>query len=280
MKFVEPKVFHMGQTGIDPEGIQAYLEHIGVPDWKTDAPSDAETLMEIAGRGCYQSFDVSLNENLTRVREGNQTYMDNILNVQHGSVIEHAQDTFMYCDVSRVFTHELVRHRLAGYSQESLRFVRLTELKGYFPGVYEQPFLDKVNTYLEEKELAGLDIDEKWMRNFFRETFEQLEERQRILTKELRLDDLGSFSDKKKLTSANRRMAPIGLATSIMGSCNHRTWRFVIQQRTSRHAEEEIRLVFGEVFRKLRALYPNVYQDATVEEIDGFDEVTFKNHKI
>ena len=50
MKFVEPKVFLVGETRLVEEGLSAYLEHIGVPTWTTNAPSDAEKLCEVMGR--------------------------------------------------------------------------------------------------------------------------------------------------------------------------------------------------------------------------------------
>jgi thymidylate synthase ThyX len=53
----------------------------------------------------------------------------------------------------------------------------------------------------------------------------------------------------------------------------------MIQQRTSRHAEEEIRLVFAQVAEKLANATPNLYQDMRGEMVDGFMEFTFENHK-
>jgi thymidylate synthase (FAD) len=111
MEFVQPKVFLVGETRIVEDGLQAYLAHVGAPEWTTDATSDSERLCEVMGRLCYRSFAPGLNPNVTRVREGNGPYLGNIVNVGHGSVLEHASLNFIFADVSRVFTHELVRHR-------------------------------------------------------------------------------------------------------------------------------------------------------------------------
>lgn len=261
MKLVEPKVFHMAQTTLDHSGLQAYLDAIGVPDWITDAPSDAEKLVEVGGRGCYRSFEPGLNKNVTKVREGNQPYLLNILRSKHGAVIEHAYDTYVFLDCSRVLTHELVRHRISNFSQESLRFVRLDALKCWYPAIFEDhPKHDEIMA--------------EWSASF-----QEDEDRQVRLATLLELDKL-DFTDKKKLTSAMRRMAPLGLATMIMYTSNHRGLRYVIEQRTSRHAEEEIRLVFNAVFEDLHKRYPNLYQDAAVKFVDGLNEVTFENSKI
>ena len=90
MHRVEPKVYLIGETRIVEEGLQEYLNDIGVPDWTSDAVTDAEKLIEVYGRLCYRSFEPGLNKNVTKVREGNKPYIGNILNVGHGSVTEHS----------------------------------------------------------------------------------------------------------------------------------------------------------------------------------------------
>ena len=143
MKFMKPSVFQIGQTSLNYIGICNFLDHIGAKDWKennfsqypisgeyANDSSDLEKLCEVYSRGCYKSFGAGLNPNVTKIREGNAEHLANVIKSAHGSVFEHAMINFAFCDVSRVFTHELVRHRVGvAISQESLRYVRLTELK-------------------------------------------------------------------------------------------------------------------------------------------------------
>lgn len=260
MQFVEPKVFLVGETRIVEDGLQAYLKHAGVPNWTTDAPSDSERLCEVMGRLCYRSFEPGLNPNVTRVREGNDTYLSNILNVGHGSVIEHANLNFIFADVSRVFTHELVRHRAGtAMSQESLRFVRLDKLSAYVP------------THIRENE-EGMAV--------FSQAIEQLEQVQLKLAEVYAIDDEKKFGIKKKLTSAFRRVAPDGVATTIGWSCNFRTLRHVIEMRTEPSAEEEIRLVFGQVYELVKQRYPNLMGDYETEDADGLPWVKTTHKKV
>jgi len=77
-----------------------------------------------------------------------------------------------------------------------------------------------------------------------------------------------------------RRFAPIGLATMIAFTGNHRSIRWAIEQRTDDVAEEEIRLVFGEVAREQQKCYPNLYQDMKSEMVDGILKYSFTNSKI
>jgi thymidylate synthase (FAD) len=260
VEFVRPKVFLIGETRIIEEGVHAYLAHLGVPEWRTDAPSDAERLCEVFGRLCYRSFEPGLNPNVTKVRQGNAKYLAHVIEVGHGSVIEHPVLNFIFADVSRVFTHELVRHRAGtAMSQESLRFVRLDALSAYVPMA------------IRESE-EGMTL--------FVKTIEQLEAVQQQLAQLYDVEHAASFDVKKKLTSAFRRVAPTGVATTIGWSCNFRTLRHVIERRTDPAAEEEIRVVFGMVYDQVKDRYPNLFADYAVEMVDGLAWVKTPHGKI
>ena len=262
MRHIWPKIFLIGEPKIDATNYRAYLEHIGAPGWSS-AGSDAELLCEVMGRGCYKSFGTDLNPNITKTREGNVEHLQNIIRVGHGSVLEHASVSFMICDVSRVFTHELVRHRVGvGISQESLRFVRLTDLGMWLPSCITE--------------------NEKAM-TIFVDTFKHLEQLQGQLANILELDSPNSkisFKVKKTLTSAMRRIAPIGLATNIGWTANFRTLRHVIEQRTHPSAEEEIRIVFGLIGQLMMDRYPAVFGDYEVEIADKLPHFTTENEKV
>ena len=104
----------------------------------------------------------------------------------------------------------------------------------------------------------------------FVKTMEQLEELQQTLAKVYAIEDEKKFDTKKKLTSAFRRIAPIGLATTIAWSCNIRALRHVIEMRTEPSSEEEIRMLFAKVYECVKDRYPNLFGDYEVEMVDGF----------
>lgn len=277
MRRVEPKVYPVAETGQlildsnteESDYLKEYLEDVGAPDWETDAPSFGEELIEVAGRLCYRAFGTDLNANITKVREGNDKYLANILKVGHGSVLEHSSVTFIFTDVSRVFTHELVRHRLSGFSQESLRFVRLTDL-----GLWLPP-----ETLKEIAKHCGQEVVDEFTEDI--ETiFGYLEKYQLKWAKDFKLDDGKDFGYKKKATSMMRRAAPIGLATSIMWTTNHRNLRHVLTMRSAAFAEEEIRLVFEKVGEICKSRWPNLYADFKVEGVGGYMEFVPVNNKI
>jgi thymidylate synthase ThyX len=136
-------------------------------------------------------------------------------------------------------THELVRHRAgSAFSQESLRYVRLTDI-----GFRVAPALEPIR----ERVLALV---------------EQLEEFQVDAARDLGIDSEGvPFHVKKEVTSALRRLAPIGLSTDIIWTANVRTLRHVIEMRTAEGAEEELRLVFDKVATIMQAEAPGLFQD-------------------
>lgn len=261
MEFRQPKVFHIGQTEADNEGIQAYLDYIGAPEWRTDAPTGAEKVVEVMGRTCYMSFDKRLNPNLTRVREGSAAYIKNIVESKHGSVVEHATDSYMiFC--SRAVTHQIVRTRVGiSFSQQSLHYLRLESLRSTLPTAFEEhPRAEEIRT-------------------LYKSTFENLEAAQLELAELLDIN-AQPFHTKKALTTGMRRLAPIGLETILGLTANHRTFRWMVEQRTSRFNDQEIRKVFGLIFAEQNRRYPNVYADAKVESIEGELEITFTNSKV
>lgn len=122
--------------------------------------------------------------------------------------------------------------------------------------------------------------DEKAV-EIFAKTFEELEKLQLQLAEHFKLDEEGTqFSVKKEITSAMRRLAPIGLATTIGWSANPRTLRWVLEMRTAPDAEEEIRFVFGKVGDILLKRYPNLFGDFTVETLKGLLCYRPKNSKV
>jgi thymidylate synthase (FAD) len=248
-----PTVFLIARPSIAVEGMRGYLQDVGGESWldrrleeSAGAPNGGELIVEFGGRACYRSWEPGLNPNVTRVRTDQREYFANILRSAHGSVLEHANWSFALRNVSRVFTHELVRHRAgSAFSQESLRYVRLADIGFRIPPALE-PMREQVLSIVE-----------------------QLEELQVSAASELGIDEQGvPFHVKKEVTSALRRLAPIGLSTDIVWTANARTLRHVIEMRTAEGAEEELRLVFDEVARVMQAEAPGLFQDFTRQD-DG-----------
>lgn len=154
-------------------------------------------------------------------------------------------------------THEAVRHRVgASYSQTSGRYVRLDEIK-----LVQRPELDGCEDILEE------------YMNYVKDVVKRLEERTGLRGK-----DKLPFDKKKKITSAIRSVAPNGIANELGWGVNIRSLRHVIELRTSRHADWEIRYIFNQVADIITAKFPHMLYGAEVEEVDGLKE--YRNLKV
>lgn len=247
MHRVTPKVFLVGETKLHSYGVDDYLKHVGTswqPHWLNGSLSDSERLVELFGRLCYRSWEPGLNPNVTKVREGNAEYLANVIQSKHGSVLEHVTTNWIFADVSRVLTHELVRHRAGmAFSQESLRFVRLTDLGLWLP-----------------------DGTDPALVTLFEETFQTLEALQLKMAQMLGLDGSADFHYKKTMTSLMRRAAPIGLATTIGVTFNMRALRHIGELRTSAATEVEFRVVMDQVMRTAKARWPNLFADFSCNE--------------
>lgn len=256
-KLVKPKVYLIGETVILAEGLDDYLEDGGNLDfWDTIAAarkqnlSDGEIICSLFAKLCYAALTLGKNDNISRIRD----IPDNIRNAfdqGHGSVFEHASLNFVVRNCSRVFTHELVRHRAGtAFSQTSGRFVR-----GDSVDVVFDPILEPVRPYVEHVQ-------------------QLVEKSYREMVATLGLDDMKDKDELKRYTSALRRILPNGQSNEIGFSVNLRSLRHVVMMRTARGAEWEIREVFGQVYRLTKAKYPLLYHGAKEEIVRGLVEVS------
>lgn len=264
MKLVSPTVHLIASPKIHWESLhEVLIEQNGdETEWfrrmAGESNNDAEVLVEFGGRECYKSWEAGLNPNVTKVREDSTEYLGNILASGHGSVLEHANFSFVFSHVSRIFTHEFVRHRAGvAVSQESMRFVRLTDIPFWFP---DWALADPI---LMEKLLAFIEHSE-WLQGFMADHFH--------------LDDEGvNFHEKKMKTSFMRRFAPSGHATHMLATINVRALRHIIAMRTALAAEEEIRIVCDRLAELSLDAIPNLMQDYSRNEneewVPGFLKV-------
>jgi thymidylate synthase (FAD) len=179
---------------------------------------DAEKLIERAGRLCWDTQDKT------------GTVPDRIqkwLEVGHESMVEHACATF-YIRASRVLTHELVRHRLASYSQRSQRYVKETEPR-----------------YVEPPEIR----DNQAAHRQFEETMAAAWQAYR---------DLLAKGVKAEIA---RYVLPNACETQIICTWNFREIRHIIKLRTSKRALPEFRAVAEEIRRIAKEMAPEVFVD-------------------
>jgi thymidylate synthase (FAD) len=177
-----------------------------------------EALLEHAGRICYRSAARGEPGRFvkSRVREG------------HESIIEHASVTFEISGISRACSHQLVRHRIASYSQESQRYVEMSAPEFVVPpSVQENP--QAMAVWDEFVAQVG-------------DTYH-------------RLRKLGVRKEDARF------VLPNAAATRIIVTMNFRSLRHLFSIRCDRAAQWEIRALALEMLRQVHALAPSVFED-------------------
>ena len=274
-KNVTPKVYIIGCSQPDKEGIGEWLSELGISHvsqfkYVTAFNSPGDTIVELAGRRCYNSFEVGLNPNVSKIRENIAEYINSILASGHGSCTEHVTYTFAIENVSRVFTAELNRHRAGmAISEGSLRFIRYTDIPWWIPHSIIPQEGDS-SKLLHQKEETLI---------VFKRAFSQMEDNYRELEDiwELETDTTLTFSFKKALTSLFRRIIGMGVATGGVWSMNLRALRHICELRSSRHVEEELLYIVSLILEKIMEREPHIFGDFYKNE-EGY--WVCKYHKI
>jgi thymidylate synthase (FAD) len=251
----EPSVYLVGRQTVDRETVDRFLGEHGV-SWQTDTEIAGEHLAEVAGRLCYMSF--------AKPRPGgNETYLAHILEVGHGSVLEHAVWSFIFTGCSRSLTHELVRHRHFSYSQLSQRYVD-----------------ESVAEYVEPDCIAAdPELHRLWL-----DAVAQSHQAYMKLTA-LLLDKFQEEPDRtqrrKMARQAARSVLPNATENKIFVTGNARALRHFIEMRASRHAEVEIRKLAVKVLHLLQKEAPHIFGDYQLIALpDGTQEAVTPHRKV
>jgi thymidylate synthase (FAD) len=252
----DPTVYLVGRQVVDTSAVDQFLADHGV-SWKTDSEVGGEQLCEMAGRVCYLSF--------AKPRPGgNKAYLGHILEVGHGSVLEHAVWNFLFTGVSRSLTHELVRHRAGmSYSQLSQRYVD-----------------ESIAEYVEPDAIASdPEMHALWLEavghahRAYVKLVEKLSEHYR--------EEPDRTLRRKLARQAARSVLPNATETKIFVSANARALRHFIEMRASRHAEVEIRKLAVQVLRLMQQEAPHVFGDYHLVPLaDGTLEVSTPHRKV
>jgi thymidylate synthase (FAD) len=267
-----PKVYLLGRQVVDDAELCRFLADEGIDGWTTDAPTAAEKLVEISGRVCYLSFNAPRPG-------GNKTYIENILEHQHGSVLEHAVWTMLITGVSRTLTHELVRHRVGlSPSQLSQRYVDESDVAFVVPPA----LLPAINGYLGSPDSKIL-ADAGWWRAaaaWVGHCAACLDAYASLLPY---LESIGPLGNEHKTA---RRKAARESARSVLPGCaeskivitgNARAYRHLIELRGSAGADAEMRRLALALLAVLRPDAPAAFGDFT-EAGDG--SLVAAHHKV
>jgi len=194
---------------------------------------DTEKIMkaiERAGRTCYKSED-NINE------ESAEKFVENIIKKGHESVIEHEKITVrIICD--RGVTHELVRHRIASYSQESTRYCNYSDNKFGNELTFIKPCFWNENN---DKDKSKIEI--------WKETLLFIENQYNTLI------ELGAKPEEA------RSILPNSLKTEIVVTMNLRQWRHYFKLRTAPNAHPQMREISNMILKEFKTILPAIFKD-------------------
>lgn len=261
MKIIrEPTIYLTGHQSVQKTEIDRFLADHGTT-WETDTERGGELLSEMAGRVCYVSFGARQG------RRSNRDYIHNILEMQHGSVLEHAVWNFIITGVSRSFTHELVRHRAGfGYSQLSQRYV-------------DESTADYIEPDIIADDPAAHELWLKAIQTTHR-TYMELVERLNLLI-DGQYPEMNKTNKRKAARQAARSVLPNATETKIFVTANARALRHFVELRGTPFAEPEIRKVAVAMLRILQEESPNIFGDYEIYSLeDGTLGARTAHHKV
>ncbi|ARN56631.1 FAD-dependent thymidylate synthase [Sedimentisphaera salicampi] len=184
---------------------------------------NSQKIIEEAGRTCYLSFD-------KMGADSSEDFIRKIVRAGHESVLEHASATFRIKGCSRAMTHQLVRHRIMSFSQQSQRYVDEDAFDYVVPESLPEEYIEDFRSDMETINAMYA----KW--------------RERGLRKE-----------------DARFVLPNACCSEIVVSGNFRQWRHVIQLRISPKAQWEIRQAASHILNTLSKEAPACFCDLQAE---------------
>lgn len=210
---------------------------------------EPEKIVATAAKLCYSNSDIiSLKDGLTE--EKTKSFIEMLASIGHESVFEHVTFTFGIEGISRACSHQLVRHRIASYSQKSQRYVNENGFEFITP-----PEIMMMPEAKAEFDKLMIQIAEGYDK-----IAELLTESHVKKLTETGMDEKTAASKARKLANEDARFVlPNACETKIVVSMNVRSLFNFFQHRCCNRAQWEIRAVAEEMLRLCIEVAPNIF---------------------
>ncbi len=265
-----PGIVMLARPRTNVVGLEGFLEGfdegLRFPEYLDDPTElpDSSQLCKTAGQLCYASFGPRRTTN-----ENAAAYFGRLTSAGHGSVLEHANFSFLLYGISRSVTHELVRHRHLGFSQVSQRYVSGSVLRFVERPEYQDG--GGLHRLFEERaDRAAAEYGGMAGR-----LLERQEGGDALLSADYKTDA------RKKVQQTARSLLPNETEAPMVCTGNVRAWRHVVEMRADEHAESEIRALAVRIFLCLAVADPILFGDYTIQPLsDGTHKVTTEHRKV
>lgn len=262
----QPTVFPMGQTQMDPGALQRWAKFNELDDMldETSTPlgrmwQDMEgedsiaRMIEFGGRHCYRAWEKGRNRS---------DYIANIIEMAHGSVLEHATVNWAIQGVSRSLSLELARHRVGiALSQESQRYVDASEINFVVPPILS--FLAGSNSNI----MTDFHRDNVHALARYKALQEAIVERlaYKVNAGDIKADTMAT----KRANEAARALLPNDTETRFLWTTNMRLLLHFLWLRGGMGADLEIRRLAVELLRHAQFVAPEIFNSMTTKLVDG-----------
>ncbi|WAM34437.1 FAD-dependent thymidylate synthase [Caldicellulosiruptor morganii] len=213
---------------------------------------EPEKVVATAAKLCYSNTSVeNIFDRLDD--EAIKNFLSFLVEIGHQSPLEHVSFTFGIEGVSRSFTHQLVRHRIASYSQQSQRYVRLDGFEYVIPPSIEED--EELKTIFEDtmREIART----------YRVLTEKLQEKHRAAFVSKGFSDKEAFKRAEKMAIEDARyVLPNACETKIIMTMNARELLHFFGERCCNRAQWEIRSVADKILEIVKEVAPNIFRFA------------------
>jgi len=213
---------------------------------------EPEKLAATAAKLCYSSSDISsLRDGLTE--EKTASFIDMLVSIGHESIMEHASFTFGIEGISRACSHQLVRHRIASYSQKSQRYVNENDFEFITPPAIEAlPAANEEFNRIIAELTAG-----------YKKVADLLTKKHTAELTAQGLDEKTAASKARKLANEDARfLLPNACETKIIVTMNVRSLFNFFRHRCCNRAQWEIRAVANEMLRLCLEVAPHIFAGA------------------
>lgn len=220
---------------------------------------EPEKVISMAAKLCYSPVGVDeIEKNLTD--ESVDKFINMLMSMGHESPLEHVSFTFAVEGISRACSHQLVRHRIASYSQQSQRYVKLDQFEYIIPKEIEK--IDEAKKVFVDAMKKDQEDYDKLVDILFNKHYEKLVQQGKDEKKAKR------DAEKKAIEDA-RYVFPNACETKIVFTMNVRSLYNFIEHRACERAQWEIRDLAIEMLKKLREISPVLFNNKGPKCIKG-----------
>ena len=218
-----------------------------------------EQTIAYAARLCYSPTDLDgLKESITL--EKSCDFVKNLMTMGHFSPVEHVSFTFAVEGISRACSHQLVRHRIASYSQQSQRYVKLDQFEYIIPKEIENNPEAK-HLFIKAME-QDQEIYDMLVSILFTKHFESLVAKGKD-------EKTARREAEKKAIEDSRYVFPNACETKLVFTMNVRTLLNFLSHRCCNRAQDEIRELAWLMLEELKKVSPTLFKSAGPKCING-----------